>query len=127
MSSTLIVIKLNGVRLKTQVDSLSLSDTTNEFGSNSETFHSSNTGANDLSGPAEIRPNRQLQKFVEYVSYLKFLVTFVVSDVSVTVDTRDEQDLITAASFEASGWLCMQLSNYYVLQDITNRELNFPT
>ena len=47
--------------------------------------------------------NKQLQKFVEYVSYLKFLVTFVASNVNFRIDTKDERDPISAASFEATG------------------------
>lgn len=97
--STLIVIKMNGVRLKTQVDSLSLFN--NKYESDTATFHGSTV--NELSGEEDNKPNKQLQKFVEYVSYLKFLVTFVVTDIRVTLDTRDEQDPITAASFEASA------------------------
>ena len=97
--STLIVIKMNGVRLNTQVDSLSVFN--NKYESDTATFHTSTQ--NDLSCEEENQPNKQLQKFVECVSYLKFVVTFVVTDIRVTLDTRDEQDPITAASFAASA------------------------
>ena len=39
------------------------------------------------------------------MSYLKFLVTFVARDVNLKIDTKDDQDPISAASFEASGKL----------------------
>jgi hypothetical protein len=39
------------------------------------------------SNPTETLPNKHLQKFVEYVSYLKFLVTFVVTDATLRIDT----------------------------------------
>ena len=103
--STLIVIKLNGVRLRAQLDSLSLSTNSKEYGCSSEAESSSNASNNSLLDSIEKVPNKQLQKFVEYVSYLKFLVTFVASDVSISLDTKDEQDPITAASFKASGML----------------------
>ena len=103
--STLIVIKLNGVRFNAEVDSLSLSDSSNKFGDSSEIAHSSNVSGDTSSNSNDTVPNKQLQKFVEYVSYLKFLVTFVARDVNLRVDTKDDQDPITAASFEASGRL----------------------
>ena len=90
--------------MKTQVDTLSLSEKFNGFRSSDETAHSSD-GAVDgnLCDYDAVRSNGQLQKFVGYISYLKFLVTFVVRDVSVILDTLDEHDPITAASFEAAG------------------------
>ena len=51
----------------------------------------------------ETSTSKQVQKFVEYVSYLKFLVTFVASNVNFRIDTKDERDPISAASFEATG------------------------
>ena len=103
--STLIVIKLNGVRFSAQLDSLSLSDSSNKFGDSSEICHSSNVSGDTSADSNDTVPNKQLQKFVEYVSYLKFLVTLVARDVNLRVDTKDDQDPITAASFEASGRL----------------------
>ena len=93
------------MRFSAQVDTLSLSDSSNKAGKSAEICHPSNVNGDTLSDSNDIVPNKQLQKFVEYVSYLKFLVTFVARDVNVRLDTKDEQDPITAASFEASGEL----------------------
>ena len=87
------------------MDSLSLSDSSNKFGESPEFVHSSNGSGDTSSDSNDTIPNKQLQKFVEYVSYLKFLVTFVARDVNLRIDTKDDQDPITAASFEASGKL----------------------
>ena len=100
------MIKLNGVRLSAQVDSLSFSDSSDKPGESSEPCDSNNTSGDSSIHSNENVPNKQLQKFVEYVSYLKFLVTFVATDVNIRVDTKDDHDPITAASFEASGRTC---------------------
>ena len=94
---------MNGVRLKTQVDTLGLSEKRNSFGGSYEDPNTNDTEDNS-SDFVGARSNRHLQKFVEYVSYLKFLVTFVVRDVRIALDTLDEQDPISAVSFGASGW-----------------------
>ena len=95
--STLIVVKLNGVRLSVNVDSI----TRTHNDKNTPSSHI-NSNENDEKSK-ETSTNKQLQKFVEYVSYLKFLVTFVASNVNFRIDTKDERDPISAASFEATG------------------------
>ena len=108
------------MRFSAQVDTLSLSDSSNKAGKSAEICHSSNVNGNTLSDSNDIVPNKQLQKFVEYVSYLKFLVTFVATDVNIRVDTKDDQDPITAASFEASG----RFSKIYT-SAISQKQLDF--
>ena len=95
--STLIVVKLNGVRVRAHMESLGLSELPKE----PKRDLRCNDASLGTSNATENLPNKHLQKFVEYVSYLKFLVTFVVTDVSLRIDTKDDRDPITAASFEA--------------------------
>ena len=95
--STLIVVKLNGVRVRAHLESLGLSELPKE----PQRDLRCNDPSLGTSNPTESLPNKHLQKLVEYVSYLKFLVTFVVTDVSLRIDTKDDRDPITAASFEA--------------------------
>ena len=95
--STLIVVKLNGVRVSVNVDSI----TRTHNDKNTPRSHMCSNVNDEKSN--EKSTNKQLQKFVEYVSYLKFLVTFVASNVNFRIDTKDERDPITAASFEATG------------------------
>ena len=66
----------------------------------------------------ETSTNKQLKKFVEYVSYLKFLVTFVASNVNFRIDTKDERDPISAASFEAIGNLFQLHENIYMFESL---------
>ena len=111
--SSLIVITINGVRVKTRTDSLSpfWSKTRsrhplNDAGASTATEDERSNNLED--GPdedAEAVLRSKLQKFVGYVSYLKFLVTFVIRDVSVVLETLDKEDPISAGTFAAAGVL----------------------
>ena len=57
------------------------------------------------------------------MSYLKFLVTFVARDVNLKIDTKDDQDPISAASFEASGKLKNLLQPHSLVHNITELKL----
>ena len=93
-------MKLNGVRLAINVDSITRSNiaTKNE----NDTALKSNSSEKEKKSD-ETPSNKHLKKFVEYVSYLKFLVTLVARDVNVRIDSKDDQDPISAATFEAAG------------------------
>ena len=107
--STLIVVKLNGIRLSVNVDSI----TRTHNDKNTPRSHMCPNENDEKSN--ETSTNKQLKKFVEYVSYLKFLVTFVASNVNFRIDTKDERDPISAASFEATGNLFQLHENIHKL------------
>ena len=93
-------MKVNGVRLAINVDSITRSNIANK--DQNITTLQPNTNQNDRKSE-EQASNKHLKKFVEYVSYLKFLVTLVARDVNLRIDSKDDQDPISSATFEAAG------------------------
>ena len=93
-------MKLNGVRLAINVDSITRSN----IATKNENDIALQSNSNEKEKNSDETPsNKHLKKFVEYVSYLKFLVTLVARDVNVRIDSKDDQDPISAATFEAAG------------------------